>query len=55
VDDILIFADETEVKHIEDFFKAEFTWITMNVENALSYLGMQIMLSLGGKDVICGR
>jgi hypothetical protein len=29
------------------FFKAEFTWIMMNVENVLSYLGMQIMLEPG--------
>jgi hypothetical protein len=47
VDDILMLADEMEIKCIEIFFKAEFTWITMNVENVLSYLGMQIMLEPG--------
>jgi hypothetical protein len=47
VDDILIFADEMEIKCIKDFFKAEFTWITMNAGNVLSYLSMQIMLEPG--------
>jgi hypothetical protein len=46
LDDVLIFADKVEIKCIEEFFKKEFTWITMNAENALSYLGMQIMLKL---------
>jgi hypothetical protein len=27
MDDILIFADEVEIKRIEEFFKKEFTWI----------------------------
>ncbi len=35
MDDILIFADEMEHKCIETFFKAEFTWIMMNIENVL--------------------
>ncbi len=32
---------------MESFFKKEFMWITMNVGNVLSYLGMQIMLEQG--------
>jgi hypothetical protein len=47
VDDILVLANEAELKRIEEFFKKEFTWITMNVGNVLSYLGMQIMLEQG--------
>jgi hypothetical protein len=47
VDDILALADEAELMRIEEFFKKEFTWITMNVGNVLSYLGMQIMLEQG--------
>jgi hypothetical protein len=43
-DDILIFADEAELKRIESFFMEEFRWITMNVGNILSYSGMQILL-----------
>jgi hypothetical protein len=44
LDYVLIFADKAEIKRIEEFFKKEFTWITMNAEIALLYLGMQIML-----------
>ncbi len=44
MDDILIFADDTDLKRIESFFKEDFTWIMMNVGNVLSYLSMQIML-----------
>jgi hypothetical protein len=47
MDDILIFADEMELKCIEVYFKAEFMWIMMNIENVLSYLGMRIMLEQG--------
>jgi hypothetical protein len=47
VDDILVLADEAELKQVESFFKKEFTWITMNVGNVLSYLSMQIMLEQG--------
>jgi hypothetical protein len=47
LDDILILADETEIKRIKNSFKAEFTHFTMNAENVLSYLGMQIMLEPG--------
>ncbi len=36
-----------ELKRIENFFMKEFTWITMNIENILSYLGMQIMHEQG--------
>jgi hypothetical protein len=44
MDDILIFADDVDLKHIKSSFKEEFTWITMNAGNVLSYLGMQTML-----------
>jgi hypothetical protein len=47
IDDILVLADEAELKQVESFFKKEFTWIMMNVGNVLSYLGMQIMLEQG--------
>jgi hypothetical protein len=47
VDDIVIFADEVGLKCIESFCKEEFTWITINVGNIVSYLGMQIMLEQG--------
>ncbi len=45
VDDILVLIDEAELKRIQEFFKKEFTWITMNVGNVLSSLSMQSCLS----------
>ncbi len=47
VDDILILADTTEIEWIKKFFVREFTWITMQVDNSHSYLGMQISLEKG--------
>mmetsp|Transcript_2609 Transcript_2609/g.3980 ORF Transcript_2609/g.3980 Transcript_2609/m.3980 type:complete len:661 (+) Transcript_2609:626-2608(+) len=48
VDDILVFAeDEAEVMRIKEAFVTEYQWITMEVSDAHSYLGMQIMLRDG--------
>ena len=47
VDDILVFADENEVTRIKEAFVKEYQWITMEVSDAHSYLGMQIMLRDG--------
>ncbi len=47
VNDILILADTTEIERIKKFFMREFTWITMQVNNSHSYLGMQISLEKG--------
>jgi hypothetical protein len=44
VDDILILADDEEINRIEIFFLEEFTWITMERNNQLSYLGMLVSL-----------
>jgi hypothetical protein len=47
VDDILLFADLDEIKRMERVFIKEFKWITMQVGNQQSYLGMQIELGDG--------
>jgi hypothetical protein len=47
VDDILIIADKMEIKRIQGIFMQEFTWITFDVNNQHSYLGMQISLEKG--------
>ncbi len=47
MDDILILADEMEIKRIQEIFMREFTWITFDVNNQHSYLGMQISLEKG--------
>jgi len=47
VDDILLFADLDEIKRMERVFIREFKWITMQVGNQQSYLGMQISLGDG--------
>jgi hypothetical protein len=47
VDDILIIADETELKRIQEIFMREFTWITFEVNNQHAYLGMQVSLEKG--------
>jgi hypothetical protein len=46
VDDISLFADSPEIKCMEEVFIKEFNWITMQVANQQSCLGMQ--LDLGG-------
>jgi hypothetical protein len=47
VDDLLLLADELEIKRMETIFLREFTWITLKMGNSHSYLGMQIMLEKG--------
>jgi hypothetical protein len=42
VDDILLFADDTEINRVEEFMKREFKWITVDKNNHQSYLGMNI-------------
>jgi hypothetical protein len=42
VDDILLFADDTEINRVEEFMKKEFKWITVDKNNHQSYLGMNI-------------
>jgi hypothetical protein len=44
VNDILILADDEEIDRIEKKFLEEFTWITMERNNQLSYLGMLVSL-----------
>jgi len=43
-DDILVFADDEEMKDLKDAFIKEFQWIIMEVGASHSYLGMQITL-----------
>jgi hypothetical protein len=47
VDDILIQADDDEIDRIEQIFLKEFTWITIEHDNKLSYLGMLVTLEQG--------
>ena len=47
VDDILVLADEEEVQRIRDAFVEEYQWITIDVSDSHSYLGMQLMLKEG--------
>ncbi len=47
VDDILVLADEVELERIEEVFVREYTWITFEVNNQHSYLGMQVSLEQG--------
>ncbi len=51
VDDILILADAAEIEWIDNFFMREFMWITMEVNNMHSYLGMQISLEHGNDTI----
>jgi hypothetical protein len=44
VDDILVFANDEEMKNLKDAFIKEFQWITMEVGASHSYLGMQITM-----------
>jgi hypothetical protein len=47
VDDILIIAEEAEFERLRAAFTKQFRWITMEVNDSLSYLGMQIALGKG--------
>jgi hypothetical protein len=47
VDDILVLADVVELERIKEVFVREFTWITFEVNNQHSYLGMQVSLEQG--------
>jgi len=47
VDDILILADAAEIDRMEKVFLKEFTWITIERNNKLSYLGMLVSLEEG--------
>jgi len=47
VDDILVMADEEEVTRIRDAFVQEYQWITMDISDTHSYLGMQLTLKDG--------
>ncbi len=51
VDDILILADDMEIDRLEQVFLCEFTWITIERDNKLSYLGMLISLAEGEATV----
>jgi hypothetical protein len=42
VDDLLIFAEKREIEALRALLMDKFQWITMVVENSVSYLGMQI-------------
>jgi hypothetical protein len=45
IDNNLILTDEAEIKRIEEFFKKEFTWITMNVETSCHIFACKSCLS----------
>jgi hypothetical protein len=47
VDDVLVIATEAEFERLREAFTKEFRWITMEVSNILSYLGMQVELHRG--------
>jgi hypothetical protein len=47
VDDILIIAEEAEFERLRAAFTKNFQWITMEVNDSLSYLGMRIALGKG--------
>jgi len=47
VDDILVLASEEEMARLKDAFIAEFQWITMEISDSHSYLGMHIMMRNG--------
>jgi hypothetical protein len=47
VDDFLVIATEAEFERLRQAFTKEFRWITMEVSNILSYLGMQVELHRG--------
>ncbi len=42
VDDLLIFATKKEIANLKEVFIKNFQWITMEVSDKVSYLGMQI-------------
>jgi hypothetical protein len=42
VDDILLLTDDAEIARMEKVCLEEFTWITMEHNNMLSYLGMLV-------------
>ncbi len=42
VDDLLIFATKREMTNLKQMFIKKFQWITMEVTDKVSYLGMQI-------------
>ena len=43
VDDILVLAPEQEIEQLQQAFIKQFRWITMEIGNAHSYLGMQLI------------
>ena len=43
VDDILVLADKQEIQRLKVAFEKEFRWITLDVRNKHSYLGMQLV------------
>ena len=43
VDDLLVFASQTETERIRQFLTEAFTTITMSISNSISYLGMQLL------------
>jgi len=47
VDNVLVVATEVEFERLREAFTKEFCWITMEVSNILSYLGMQVELHRG--------
>ncbi len=47
VNDIIILANDAEIDRLEQIFLEEFTWITIERNNKLSYLGMIVALEEG--------
>ena len=47
VDDILVLAEEKEIEAIRDAFVEAFQWITMEIGDTHSYLGMVLKLRKG--------
>ncbi len=49
---VLLFADQAEIKCMEQVFIREFQWIMMQVRNQQSYLGIQIELHEGHATIV---
>ena len=44
VDHIIVLADEKEIERLKQAFIQTFCWIMMEIGNAHSYLGMQLII-----------
>jgi hypothetical protein len=51
VDDILLLAEQQEIEQMKEVFLQNFTWITMEIAEKHSYLGMLISLRPGEVEI----